>query len=110
MSERCAVTVLGLYAVTPRHPVYPPARNAELGPQGIHIAHVNLDGPIDSPETAGILLPSWDEYREKRMPQGGIMDTNAIADTYYHLHMQPRSVWSLDLDLRPWTTRAWFNS
>lgn len=35
---------------------------------------------------------------------------DSIADTYWHLHTQPRNAWTLDLDLRPWKEMAWFNS
>ena len=39
-----------------------------------------------------------------------IIEPEDVANTYYHLHMQPRGVWTLDLDIRPWTTPAWFNT
>ena len=45
---------------------------------------------------------------EHRIAKDDIMATEAIADTYWHLHLQPRSVWTQDLDMRPWSNPAWF--
>ncbi len=66
----------------------------EFQPQGIHVAHVVIDGrigpPDRSPEQAGT-----DE----------LLDPDAIADSYFRLHCQPRSAWTHELDLRPWVER-----
>jgi NAD(P)-dependent dehydrogenase (short-subunit alcohol dehydrogenase family) len=59
----------------------------ELGPKGIHIAHVVVDGPIDSAENAELKLP-------KLLPAD-------IAEAFLALHRQPRSAWTQELDLRP---------
>ena len=84
--------------------------NHELGPQGIHICHVNLDGPVESPETIGKLMPElYKEMLAVRKPNDAILLPEHIADTYWHLHSQHRSTWTLDLDLRPWQEQAWFN-
>jgi len=58
----------------------------ELGPEGVHVAHVVIDGGIADPEAAG------DER----------LDPDAIADSYWHLVTQDRSSWTLELDLRPY--------
>ena len=144
--------------------------NAELGPQGIHICHVNMDvriplpsptmtslsprppsphlpvpsshlldlpcpslrpsrwslcssdpvaarqqGLINAPETAGAFMRRRDPdgYQatlDQRKASEEIIEPEDVANTYYHLHMQPRGVWTLDLDIRPWTTPAWFNT
>jgi NAD(P)-dependent dehydrogenase (short-subunit alcohol dehydrogenase family) len=69
----------------------------ELGPQGIHVAHVVVDGAID---TAFIAQNFPERYALKS--RAGILDPDHIADNYWHLHQQPRSAWTHELDLRPW--------
>lgn len=69
----------------------------ELGPRGIHVGHVVVDGAID---TAFIRDTFPDVYARK--DQDGILDPAHIADNYWHLHAQPRDAWTFELDLRPW--------
>lgn len=68
----------------------------ELGPNGIHVAHVIIDGQIRSERYA---------HLEKERPADGLLDPTAIAETYWQLHAQPRSAWTLELDLRPWVEK-----
>ncbi len=65
----------------------------ELGPENIHVAHVIIDGQIDSPRRAHL--------KEERGPDS-LLDPDAIAESYYQLHRQHRSAWTQELDLRPW--------
>jgi NAD(P)-dependent dehydrogenase (short-subunit alcohol dehydrogenase family) len=69
----------------------------ELGPQGIHVAHVVIDGAID---TRFIAENFPRRYALKA--QDGILDPDAIAESYWQLHRQHRSAWTHELDLRPW--------
>ena len=69
----------------------------ELGPQGIHVAHVVIDGAIDTPW----IKANFPE-RYKLKEKDGILSPDAIADSYWMLHQQPRSAWTHELDLRPW--------
>jgi NAD(P)-dependent dehydrogenase (short-subunit alcohol dehydrogenase family) len=69
----------------------------ELGPRGIHVAHVVVDAAID---TAFIRDNFPDRYALKE--QDGIVDPEHIAETYWMLHNQPRDAWTHELDLRPW--------
>jgi NAD(P)-dependent dehydrogenase (short-subunit alcohol dehydrogenase family) len=69
----------------------------ELGPRGIHVAHSIIDGAID---TAFIRDNFPDRYAQKALD--GILDPEAIADAYWTIHMQPRSAWTHEFDLRPW--------
>src|SRR5258706_6555468 len=73
----------------------------ELGPEGIHVAHVVVDGAIDTP----VIRESFPE-RYALKEQAGILDPEAIAENYWQLHRQPRSAWTHELDLRPWM-EAW---
>jgi short-subunit dehydrogenase len=72
----------------------------ELGPRNIHVAHVVVDGAID---TAFIRDNFPDRYALK--DQDGILNPDHIADNYWHLHCQPRDAWTHELDLRPWSER-----
>ena len=72
----------------------------ELGPMNIHVAHVVVDGAID---TAFIRDSFLERYALK--DQDGILNPAHIADNYWHLHSQPRDAWTFELDLRPWTER-----
>lgn len=72
----------------------------ELGPQGIHVAHVVIDGLIDTLATA----QNFPE-RYALKDQGAILSPEAIAENYWHLHCQERSAWTFELDLRPWMER-----
>jgi NAD(P)-dependent dehydrogenase (short-subunit alcohol dehydrogenase family) len=70
----------------------------ELGPQGIHVAHTVIDGAID---TAFIAENFPERYALKA--EEGILNPEHIAEAYWQLHCQPRSAWTHELDLRPWT-------
>lgn len=69
----------------------------ELGPKGLHVAHVVIDGGID---TAFIRDNFPERYALK--DQDGILAPDHIADTYWMLHAQPRDAWTHEIDLRPW--------
>jgi NAD(P)-dependent dehydrogenase (short-subunit alcohol dehydrogenase family) len=69
----------------------------ELGPKGVHVAHVVIDGAID---TAFIRENFPQAYAKKE--QDGILSPEHIADMYWMLHRQPRDAWTHELDLRPW--------
>ncbi len=68
----------------------------ELGPKGIHVAHVVIDGQIDSERSHRML--------EERGPDS-LLAPDDIAETYLHLHRQTRSAWTQELDLRPWVEK-----
>ncbi len=59
----------------------------ELQPQGIHVGHVVIDGAIGASD------PERPDSR---------LDPDAIADSYFHLHRQPRSAWAWEIEVRPW--------
>ena len=70
----------------------------ELGPKGVHVAHVVIDGAIDGAFIRG-LMPDAAERREREE----ILVPDAIAKNYVWLHRQERSAWTFEMDLRPWT-------
>jgi len=63
----------------------------ELSPQGIHIGHVVIDGGIRS-----------DRRPNPPDKPDGMLDPDAIAQSYLHLLQQPRSAWAWEIELRPW--------
>jgi NAD(P)-dependent dehydrogenase (short-subunit alcohol dehydrogenase family) len=69
----------------------------EFGPQGIHVAHVVIDGVID-----GERVRQGAAQRVAELGADGLLAIEAIADVYWHLHAQPRSAWTQELDLRPY--------
>lgn len=83
--------------------------NAEFAPQGIHVAHVIVDGPVDAPDTLGKLLGDRFDAFKAGKGSNGVIDPAALAETYWHLAHQPRSCWSHEVDVRPWTDVPWWN-
>jgi len=90
---------------------------AELGPKGIHIIHVNIDGLINAPETVGEFMKrasgsedAFNEMVKRLQATREIVEPSGVADTYFHLHNQPKGVWTQELDVKPWTTKAWFSN
>lgn len=69
----------------------------ELGPRNIHVAHVVVDGAIDT-EFIQTSFPAMYEKKD----QDGILNPVHIAENYWHLAQQPRDAWTHELDLRPW--------
>lgn len=69
----------------------------ELGPKNIHVAHVVVDGAID---TEFIRENFPERYATKS--DDGILNPEHIAENYWYLHTQPRDAWTHELDLRPW--------
>lgn len=64
----------------------------ELGPQNIHVAHFVIDGAIRQPG----------DTRGKDRGPDAILEPDAIAATYLHIHRQHRSAWTAEIELRPW--------
>lgn len=69
----------------------------EFCPQGIHIVHIIIDGVIDG-ERARRQFPEFVKVRGK----DGLLQLEAIADTYWAVHCQHPSAWTHELDLRPY--------
>ncbi|MBH79822.1 MAG: hypothetical protein CMQ49_04840 [Gammaproteobacteria bacterium] len=69
----------------------------ELFPKNIHVAHIIIDGPIDTP----LIRRSMPQVFEER-PEDGVLAPDDIAETYWSVHCQPRSAWLHETQLRPW--------
>jgi len=86
--------------------------NAEFSPKGIHVAHILVDGAVDAPDTLGKMLgeEGFRKLRESRgMEHDGLMLPEKIAETYFHIAQQHRSVWTHELDLRAYSDTPWWN-
>jgi NAD(P)-dependent dehydrogenase (short-subunit alcohol dehydrogenase family) len=64
----------------------------EFGPRGVHVAHVIIDGQIDTPRVRE-MSPDREEHT--------MLSPDAIAETYWRLYSQDPTAWTLELDLRP---------
>ena len=69
----------------------------EFGPQGLHVAHVVVDGVIGGDQ----VMQRFPQIVE-RLGEDGVLDLDAMAEAYWMLHGQQRSAWTLELDLRPY--------
>lgn len=66
----------------------------ELGPKGIHVAHIVVEGGIDN-ESMRQRVPN-------KIAEDGLISTDALAEVFYQTHLQHRSTWALEVDVRPW--------
>ncbi len=68
----------------------------EFGPQGIHIAHVIIDGVINGDK----VVKGYPDF-VAGLGEDGLLDIHAIAENFWTLHSQERSAWTQEIDLRP---------
>jgi NAD(P)-dependent dehydrogenase (short-subunit alcohol dehydrogenase family) len=85
--------------------------NAQYAPQGIHVVHIVIDGPVDAPDTLGKMLgpEKFQQLRETQGASDGLLLPERIADTYWQLARQHRSTWTHEIDLRPFSSLPWWN-
>jgi NAD(P)-dependent dehydrogenase (short-subunit alcohol dehydrogenase family) len=86
--------------------------NAEFSAQGIHVAHIIVDGSVDAPDTLGKMLGAemFAKLRETQGAKDGLLLPEKVAETFFHLARQHRSVWTHEIDLRCYTDIPWWNS
>ena len=72
----------------------------EFGPQGIHVAHVIVDGVIDGDRVRAAMPGIHD-----RLGEDGMLQPDKLAEIYLMLHRQHRSAWTHELDVRPWSEK-----
>lgn len=86
----------------------------EFGPKGVHVAHAVIDGLIDTPKTKGLsedvpdskIDPEWVCYRQT-VTMYNVQAANdcQIAESYWFLHTQPRTSFTHEIDLRPYSEK-----
>ncbi|KAF9682359.1 hypothetical protein SADUNF_Sadunf05G0100800 [Salix dunnii] len=77
---------------------------SEFQSQGVHVAHVIIDGVIGPPRgPSSSQRTSAGEQQQQGMSGSGemTMDPDSLAQTYWHLHVQDRTAWTQEIDLRP---------
>ena len=84
--------------------------NAEFAKDGIHVAHVIIDGAVDAPDTLGKMLGPdlFQKFKEQKGDDGMILPEN-VADTYLFLAQQTKSTWTHEIDIRAVSDQAWWN-
>ena len=83
----------------------------ELGPKGVHVCHFVVDGAVDAPDTLGKMLgPTKFAAYKAFKGSDGILQPADAAESFFHVASQPRSVWTNEIDLRPFSETAWYNS
>ena len=89
-----------------------PVAKRRIRPKGIHVAHILIDGAVDCARHSGKILGP-ERFKELRDSRGGehdgLMLPEKIAETYFHIASQHRSVWTHELDLRAFSDMAWWN-
>lgn len=68
----------------------------ELGPMGVHVGHIIVDGMIDS-EAVRTRFPEETDA----LPDGGMLNPDHIAEAYWAMHAQPKDAWTFEMDIRP---------
>ena len=84
--------------------------NAEFSKDGIHVAHVIIDGAVDAPDTLGKMLGPdlFEKFKEQKGADGMILP-ESVADTYLFLAQQKKSTWTHEIDIRSFSDQAWWN-
>jgi NAD(P)-dependent dehydrogenase (short-subunit alcohol dehydrogenase family) len=74
----------------------------ELGPQGIHVAHLVIDAGVDTAFVQERIKAARGEEALKSLPPDTLMNPTSVANAYWALHSQSRDGWTFELDLRPY--------
>ena len=84
--------------------------NAEFSKDGIHVAHVIIDGAVDAPDTLGKMLGPdlFEKFKEQKGDDGMILAEN-VAETFVFLAQQTKSTWTHEYDIRAFSDQAWWN-
>ena len=84
--------------------------NAEFSKDGIHVAHVIIDGAVDAPDTLGKMLgPELFEQFKEQKGKNGMILPEEVADTYLFIAKQKKSTWTHEIDIRAFSDQAWWN-
>ena len=84
--------------------------NAEFSKDGIHVAHVIIDGAVDAPDTLGKMLGPelFEQFKEKK-GENGMIIPEEVSETYLFIAKQKKSTWTHEIDIRAFSDQAWWN-
>jgi NAD(P)-dependent dehydrogenase (short-subunit alcohol dehydrogenase family) len=68
----------------------------ELGPEGIHVAHLIIDAGVDTEWVRNLKAQAGQTVQD-----GDLMDPASVAETYWQLYHQPKDAWTFEMDIRP---------
>jgi hypothetical protein len=71
----------------------------ELGPEGIHVAHLVIDAGVDTAWVRERIAAAGRD--PAALPEGTLMDPASVGEAYWMLHQQPRDAWTFELEIRP---------
>lgn len=74
----------------------------ELGPKGIHVAHLIIDAGVDTAWVRERIREKAGEQALQNLAPDQLMNPESIAETYWQLHQQRRDAWTFELDIRPY--------
>lgn len=77
----------------------------ELGPQGIHVAHLVIDAGVDTEWVRERLAERNGAEAVKNLKPGDLMRPEAVAEAYWALHQQPRDAWVFEMEIRPYAEK-----
>lgn len=77
----------------------------ELGPQGIHVAHLVIDSGVDTQWVRERLAEREGADAVKNLKPGDLMRPEAVAEAYWALHQQPRDAWVFEMEIRPYAEK-----
>jgi NAD(P)-dependent dehydrogenase (short-subunit alcohol dehydrogenase family) len=73
----------------------------ELGPKGLHVAHLVIDAGVDTAFVRDRIREARGDAALASLPPDTLMNPESIAEAYWRLHTQSRDAWTHELDLRP---------
>ena len=73
----------------------------ELGPKNIHVAHLIIDAGVDTQFVRDRIKANEGEAALANLDPDRLMNPDAVAESYWQLHQQPRSAWSSEMEIRP---------
>ncbi|UTW56505.1 SDR family NAD(P)-dependent oxidoreductase [Kordiimonas sp. SCSIO 12610] len=72
----------------------------DYGPKGVHVVHAIIDGVVNSERTRS----RYGEYMDS-LGENGVLSPDAVADSYWHIHNQPKSAWTHEIEMRPFSEK-----
>jgi hypothetical protein len=82
-----------------------PISSHELGPQGIHVAHLVIDAGVDTAWVCARIKEREGEAALANLDPGRLMRPEAVAEAYWQIYQEPRDAWSFEREIRPFAEK-----